>query len=313
MSVVRPDFPEVIDSSLIASWRSCQVKAFYEYLHHYKPKDLSVHLHAGGAFAHGLEAARRGFYEQELTPESAVELGVHALLSAYGDFQCPEDSAKSATRTAGALVYYFDRWPLGSDAAVPITLPSGRRGIEFSFSEPLDIAHPVTGNPLLYVGRCDMVTDYAGGVFAEDDKTTSQLGASWARQWELRSQFTGYCWGLRRAGIQAAGVLVRGVSILKTKYDAAEAVTYRPEWQVDRWFRQLNRDIAVMVEAWERGLFDYNLDHACNEYGGCTFKQVCLSKEPMTWLKSYYARRRWDPVTRLETQLPDYEDGVSIF
>ena len=137
----------------------------------------------------------------------------------------------------------------------------------------------------------------------EDDKTTSQLGASWPRQWDLRSQFTGYVWGAARAGIKLDGFLVRGVSILKTKYDTLQAITYRPAWLIERWYEQLIRDITKMIQAWESGYWDWNLDHACAEYGGCPFKSVCQMREPMQLLTQQFQRRRWDPVQRTETVL----------
>jgi hypothetical protein len=149
----------------------------------------------------------------------------------------------------------------------------------------------------------DTVVNYAGGIFGEDDKTTSQLGASWPRQWDLRSQFTGYCWGAAQAGIPLQGFLVRGVSILKTKYDTMEALTYRPQWQIDRWYEQIHRDLERMVKCWEAGMWDYQLDNACNEYGGCIFRQVCLSKDPEPWLEGGFERRVWDPVGRTEVVL----------
>ena len=215
-------FPPTIDSTILANFRSCPQKAFRQYFQHWKPKNESVHLVAGGAYAKGLEVARRAFYEDKRPPDECEALGIGALIQAYGNFECPPDSAKSLERTAGALEFYFDQYPLGVDNAIPITWGDGRRGIEFSFAEPLSIFHPETGDPILYTGRSDMVVDFAGGVYIEDDKTASSLGASWSKQWEHRSQFTGYCWGARRIGIPAQGVLVRGVSILKTKYDTQQ-------------------------------------------------------------------------------------------
>ena len=302
---MRPPFPTVIDSSLIAAFRSCPRKAELEYLLHWKPQNQSVHLVAGAAYASGLEAARNAYYIEGKSPDAAVALGLEALLTSYGDFECPPESAKSAERTAGALEFYFSAYPLGSDTAVPMTLPSGKRGIEFSFAEPIDILHPETGDPLLYCGRLDMLCDFEGMQLGEDDKTTSQLGASWPRQWDLRSQFTSYVWGAGRAGIRLDGFLVRGVSILKTKYDTLQAITYRPEWQVNRWYEQLQRDVKRLIACWEEGYFDYNLDHACTEYGGCPFKQVCLMNQPAALLQAQFERRRWDPVTRTETVLED--------
>ena len=300
MSYIRPPFPKVLDSTIIASFRSCPRKMQLAYLEHYKPKTPSVHLHAGGAYAAGLEAAREAFYLDGKSSSEALEIGLGALMKFYGDFECPEDSAKSLPRMMGAFEFYFERYPMESDNAIPVTLPGGKRGIEFSFAEPIDEVNPETGDPILYVGRMDMICDYAGGRFGEDDKTTSSLGASWPKQWDLRSQFTGYCWGAERAGFPLQGFLVRGVSILKTKYDTMQAITYRPTWMIERWYDQLLRDVRRLKQQWESGIFDYSLDHACTEYGGCEFRQVCLSKDPTPWLEGSFTRRIWDPVNRTE-------------
>lgn len=611
MPYIRPPFPRVLDSTIIASFRSCPRKMQLAYLDHYKPKTPSVHLHAGGAYAAGLEAAREAFYLDGKPSSEAIEIGLGALMKFYGDFECPEDSAKSLSRMMGAFEFYFERYPMESDNAIPVALPGGKRGIEFSFAEPIDEVNPETGDPILYVGRMDMICDYAGGRFGEDDKTTSSLGASWPKQWDLRSQFTGYCvtpetevltadgwvqivnlpesveimawkngklqfelpidyiempfsghltefdgkihikatpehrqvvfdtysqqyktftidtlprtsgalrflsagmkeggeellpaalrllvafqadgtwrdetamefhftkiskakrleslfdeldlpytkhntqdgsfsyrvlkgtqtgtairtllgeakrydswllhlsgsalailveelqywdgssrgtrgwmyftsvpenadwvrtaaalcghytsvhtqagwktsstayrvnitkvhqhavhlteerqvpyegtvycltvpssyfmirsqgrimitgncWGAERAGFPLQGFLVRGVSILKTKYDTMQAITYRPAWMIERWYEQLLRDVRRLKQQWESGVFDYSLDHACTEYGGCEFRQVCLSKDPTPWLEGSFTRRIWDPVNRKETSV----------
>jgi hypothetical protein len=248
---------------------------------------------------------RVAFYQDGLDATTALATGLLALTQFYGDFECPEGSAKSLGRMLGALEYYAEQYPLATDAATPSHLPGGKRGIEFSFAEPLPILHPETGNPLIYCGRMDGVMDYAGGRYGLDDKTTSQLGASWSKQWDMRGQFTGYCWGAEQAGLPLSGFLIRGVSIMKTKYDTQQALTYRPDWMIDRWFYQLIRDLERMIECWESGVWDYDLSEACNEFGGCQFKRVCLSKEPQGWLETGFVRRRWDPVAREEVLLGD--------
>jgi hypothetical protein len=299
----KTEFPHVIDSTILAAARSCGRKVQLEYLEHWKPFAESVHLVAGAAYAKGLEVARRAFYVEGASPEVAVARGGEALLTSYGSFECPPDSAKSAQRTLGALVFYFDSYPLGQDRAIPIQLPGGGVGIEFSFAEPLDYLHPETGDPILYAGRMDMLVTYDGMTLGEDDKTASQLGASWPRQWDLRSQFTGYCWGAAKASIKLDGFLVRGVSILKTKYDTLQAITYRPQWMIDRWYEQVHRDLANLQRQWETDQWNFSLDHACEEYGGCLFKQACLMRDPQPLLEQHFSRRRWDPVAREEVQL----------
>ena len=307
MSKQRPMFPNTFDSTMLGAFRSCPQKMFRTYVQHWKPKSESVHLVAGGAFAKGIEVARKAYYEQGASQEDAVAHGLQALLLAYGDFDCPADSAKSANRMAGALEFYFDNYPLDGASAVPVRFPSGKLAIEFSFAEPLDIVHPVTGDPILYTGRADMIAEFCGGNYAVDEKTTSSLGASWGKQWEMRSQFTGYQWAANKVGLNVQGTLVRGVSILKTKYDHLQHVTYRSPYEVDRWLDQTHRDIKRAIAMWEAGYWDFSLDHACAEYGGCSMVNVCKSNEPEAWLPMYFTQRVWDPLARRELTVAEWE------
>lgn len=300
----RPPFPETLDNTTVNSFRSCPREAYLGHFQHYKPATQSVHLIAGGAFASGLEIARRAFYEQGLDEQTSIALGVQALWLHYGAFEPPEASYKTAERMAHALDYYFEIFPMATDAAKPKVMPSGRSAIEFSFAEPLEVTHPTTGQPLIYAGRSDMVVDMAQGVFIEDDKTASMLGNSWFNQWEMRGQFTGYTWAAQRSGLHVDGVLVRGISILKQGFGHAQHLTYRAAWEVERWYEQTNRDVQRMVNAWNEGYWDYNLGEACGAYGGCRFLPVCKSPQPLVWLESYFTRRKWDPITRTETDLP---------
>lgn len=306
----KPHFPFAIDSTTLGTFRSCPQKAFRQYMEHWKPATESVHLIAGGAFAEGVEKARRAYYEQGLDSDASVASGLAALIERYGDFECPPESAKSLERTAGALEFYFENYPLGNDGAEPLHFPGGQRGIEFSFAQPLPINHPVTGDPLLYTGRADMIAEAYGGVYIYDEKTTSSLGPSWARQWEMRSQFTGYCWAAREFGFNPSGVIVRGVSILKTKYDTQQVITYRSPYEIDRWLDQTCRDIDRMIECWKSGHWDYNLDHACSEYGGCALQTVCKSSSPQNWLETYFIQRVWDPLLREEVSVEDYNRRI---
>lgn len=309
----RLPFPLAIDSTTLGTFRSCPQKMFRTYMEHWKPASESVHLIAGGAFAEGIEQARRAYYEASSSPEDAVANGLRALIHKYGDYECPADSAKSLERTAGALEFYFEHYPLGHDGATPIRFGDGRSGIEFSFAQPLPINHPVTGDPLIYTGRADMVAEAYGGVYIYDEKTTSSLGPSWAKQWEMRSQFTGYCWAARESGLNPAGVCIRGVSILKTKYDTQQVLTYRSPYEIDRWLEQTCRDIERMIECWKSGWWDYNLDHACSEYGGCALQTVCKSNDPEAWLKVYFTRRVWDPLAREEVTFEQYQANMAKY
>jgi len=297
-------FPKIFDSSMMALYKNCPQLFRLTYIEQWKPKELSVHLHAGAAFAKAIEATRTAYYVGGDEADNSIAIGLAALIEAYGDFECPADSAKSLERMLGAFEFYWSRYPLGTEVD-PIVLPGGKRGIEFSFAEPLPIMHPETNEPLIYCGRMDAILNYAGGQFICDEKTTSSLGASCSRQWDLRAQFTGYAWACQKAGIRVDGAIVRGVSILKTKYDTQEAISYRPEWQVQRWYDELLDWIEDIIRDWKRSKFRHNLDHACGDYGGCAFRGVCSSTKEFAdaTLETYFERRYWDPILRIEEKL----------
>ncbi len=292
----RPAFPEVIDNTMRAAFAACPKQFYWEHIRCIAPAGTNVHLHAGACFAAALETTRLAYYQHGLTDSAALAAGLQRLIEAWGDFDSG-DSPKSLERMIGAFEYYFSVWPLGIDYLTPV-VRNGMARVEFSFSIPLPgVFHPLTGQPLIYAGRTDMIARHQNGtMFIEDDKTTSSLGQQWLRQWDLRSQFTGYIWAARQYDYPVTNAIVRGVSILKTKYDHAEVITTRPQWHIDMWYMQLVRDLQRMVELWKEGYWDMNLADACNSYGGCPFVKLCDSSDPENWIGGNYIERRWNPL-----------------
>lgn len=292
-------FPEAIDSSMRAAFVACPHKFFYEHIWQIAPASPNRHLHAGASFARGLEVARKVFFEGRGSKEDAEIEGFKAFILAYGEFEVADGETKGFADMLGALDYYFEQYPIDTDPIRPVITPLGA-AVEFTFAlEIPNTRHPETGNPLLYFGRFDQLCSFNDTLFVEDDKTASQLGASWANQWELRSQLTGYCWAARQYGYSVQGAIVRGISILKTGYGNAQEITYRPQWQIDRWLHQLQRDVGRMLDCWREQYWDYTLDGACSHYGGCAYLSLCKSANPENWLVPDYQRREWNPMVKL--------------
>ena len=63
----------------------CEKAAYWNHERGLKPLEVSVDLHAGQAFAKGVEVSRRAFWEQGKNAYDAVVMGVEALYAAYGD------------------------------------------------------------------------------------------------------------------------------------------------------------------------------------------------------------------------------------
>lgn len=312
--ILHSDFPEIIDNTAREQFFLCPQKFLRSSIHKLAPRYTSEHLHFGGAFATGLEHMRKAFYDQGIDQQKSLDLGIVKAIEYYGDYTPPEKSFKTFENLVLALEFFVSQYPLAKDYVKPHKLASGLHAIEFTFAKPLPISHPVTGNPLIYAGRFDMLAEYKNALFVFDDKTASKLGPSWAKQWDLNSQITGYTWAAQQHDLPVAGAIIRGQSILKNGFEINEAIVYRPQWQIDRWYEQLLRDISKMIEAYHSGIYDFALGSACNMYSGCEFRKLCSSSHPNDWIQTDYRQHHWNPLQKnpesIEQESVHFEDII---
>ena len=288
-------FPSVIDNTMRSEFVKCPTAFYRRFIQNLDEPEFSIHLHAGAAFASALEVYRKAYYGEKLEFEEAFRLGAAQLVREFGAFGDGTET-KSLYGMLGAFDYYLhEAFPPASDRLLPF-VAGGKPAVEFSFAIPLPIAHPETGDPILYGGRFDMIGEYMNQLWAVDEKTTGAMGPQWFQQWNLRSQFTGYCWAAQQYGYHVAGVMVRGICILKDDFKQGEVVDYRPSWMIERWYAQLLRDINRMIEQYKSNQYDMNLSDGCNSFGGCGFKTLCLSRDPAPFIKTHYVVREWKPV-----------------
>lgn len=309
MQLDQPRFPEYVDNTMRKELVKCQMAAHYRFeMGLREVGEVRVDLHAGKAFAKGMEAMRRVYYGGGVTEEAALAAGLNALIAEYGAFRPSATSNKTVDKMAGALAFYVSRFPLAKDELSPIVLPDGKLGIELSISYELPLDHPVTGKPLMYVGNLDMLAldKNSGKAWVVDEKTTSQMGDKWVNQWALDSQMTGYCWLGRKLldevglnGVEIAGAVVNGVAIKKYDYEAMRVRAYREPWMIERWHAQLVKDVEAWIEAFETQQHNQALDHACAYYNNpCAYSRLCMSKNPERLLDGNYVVEFWKPEAR---------------
>lgn len=296
-------FPLAIDSTMRNAFVSCEQKYWYEFVECLGSPSPSIHLHAGACFAKGLEVFRRSYFLEGKPENESVDDARIAMLIEWGDFE-PMFSwsigayTKALDTLFDALDFYLATWPPESDPVRP-WIHEGQIAVEFTFALPIPgTKHPQTGDPILYCGRFDQLAVYNDAMYVEDDKTASQLGASWLNQWEMRSQFTGYVWAAHEYDYPVVGAIVRGISFLKTGFGSAQAVTMREDWKIERWLAQLKRDVDRMIDLYANRDANLNLGESCTAYGGCPYVKLCNSPNPELW-KSEYTRREWNPLTKL--------------
>lgn len=304
--MIESKFPAVIDNTIRKAFVGCPTQAMYRHVMNMRPStEESVDLLFGGAFAAGVETARKAFYEMLRPVQDAIQMGIEVALAHYGDFRAPDRSYKTRDRLVGALRFYFETWPLGEDGLTPFP-----GGIECTFSIELPLLHPDTLQPIRYAGRYDLLAhDSSNRIYIVDEKTTSRLGDSWNAQWDLDSQMTGYIWSVLHERGYVIGqpdtapdvevmAQIRGISILVRDYGHVEIPLMRPLWMIDRWYNQMLRDVTRMVRSYNSGSWDVAL-HAssCVAYNRpCDYSPLCRSPNPERLLEGSYKQVVWNPL-----------------
>lgn len=299
---LEPQFPLLVDSTMLSTFRSCHRKFMLEFINGLVPAIPSIHLHAGATYARGLEVLRRSYYGEgpdkgQIAP--AMHAAFHAMVEEWGDFPGFEDHPKSFANLVKAVGDYIQTYPLATDLVQPYMHSNGSPAVEFTFAMPIpDTENPVTGEPVLYSGRFDMLGIHKGTVYVLDDKTTGSLGKTWANQWRLRSQFTGYIWAAKEFGYPVAGAIIRGCALRKTGIDFAEAITYRPDWMIDEWLAGVITDVREMQQLWKSGIWQKDFAEACSSYGGCAYSSLCERPKWEEWVDPDYVVSRWNPAEK---------------
>ena len=331
MSSPEPRFPYWVDSTALAAFKRCEKQFYWSQILRLTTDEINPHFNAGGAYAHAHEHTRNLIYGPKRVPvDEAVASGLLVLIREYGDFDPnesmpPSAQAKTWLGMSDAFIRFYQRWHPEFDWLMPDMrrwidpnegdawyLPSN----EFSFAVPLPFSHPETGDPILFCGRSDMQARLGGqGCWPEyrkdpsrlhewplyifDDKTTWQMGRTWAAQWTFRGQFIGYVWAHNQLAHEpherAHGAVVCGAGIQKTQTKTDRAIVEIPQWKVDSWYDTTCHTLDRMLSSWHSGQWAKAWDDACTSYGGCPFQQLCDTPRPEPWMANY-TESTWNPV-----------------
>lgn len=307
LALSTSSLPQVIDATMRRTFASCQRKMFWEFVNNLATSETSVHLHFGGAVARGIETLYRESYFGD--EKLALPRAIWDALAYWGDFVPQKETYKTKTRIQDVLTEYKLRYSPPNDYIAPNK--NFANPFEYTFAIPLtkeafglDFPLHPSGDPFIYAGRFDMVGEHAGLLRIRDDKTTSALGASWAKQWILRDQLIGYVACMQILGFDVDTVELRGIALLKSEIKFQEAVCSYASHVVSRWKEQLARDVAALVRAFESGIWNYDFGEACAAYGGCPYLDLCRVKDPESYF-STFAQRNWNPLDKKTLEKTD--------
>ncbi len=345
--MLKTFFPIVLDSTQLESM-SCPIRFFHNHIQHIS-QGSNVHLHAGRAFATGIQTVREHFYNHKQSLHDSISAGVEALEAEYGDIYFEYNPEKSVSRMALALETYFYEFDPRYDDVQPLELSDGTYSIEYALMEEIKdldgspILHPILQVPLLFSGRLDLLAEYAGKSFIVDEKSTGgYFSDNWSKQWETRGQFSAYCWLGKQSQHKELqklnGAIIRGISLPKAMskdiekqldfYSKAENIrfthcmTNRNSFEVECWHRDMIKKVKSMVDAYSSYMqsdrkhpelfFSGNWGSECNGYGSaCKYQETCKSPYGNNFLDSA-EQFIWRPELHVRQPLDEFLHDLGL-
>jgi len=202
-----------------------------------------------------------------------------------------------------SVVWYCDRFK--DDPAKTRVLADGTPMVELHFlfelgRHPYDSVKGKTYNKSYSLcGYLDRVVTFNGDPYVMDRKTTtSTISSYYYDRYDPDNQMSLYTVASQIAfHTPVKGVILDAAQVAVGFSRFGRSIIFKTADQLEEWLRDLNYWLDQAERYAEHGYWPQN-DKACNNYGGCMFKEIC-SKSPSVrskFLSTAFDRKPWNPL-----------------
>ncbi len=211
-----------------------------------------------------------------------------------------DDKNKNRYTLVRTVVWYLDHYKESSEKT--IILKDGSPAVELWFRFELPLVSP-DGTAYVITGHIDRLTEFAGGLWFQDIKTTkSTINESFFKKFSPDNQMSTYtAAGKIVFDKPILGGIIDGIQVAIDFSKPQRGLIQRTPEQIDEWLK----DIEVWIKQAEgyakAGYWPMN-DTACHHFGGCEFRDVC-NKSPSIRrrkLETHFEKKVWDPLKKRE-------------
>jgi PD-(D/E)XK nuclease superfamily len=304
------------DSTSLGYLKTCPRLYQYIMIDGWGHAEESVHLRFGQEYHQALQDYDLS-RAAKIKHEDALHDVVRELLLRTADF-APDPLTKAGKyKSRKALVRvvidYLDEHR--DDPAKTYIKADGKPAVELSFRfeldwgpncayvDPPNISTNASPQPYLLCGHLDRVVDFNGSMFVMDHKTTTSTpGSNYFDQWSPNNQMSLYSFASQVViNSPVKGVIINAAQLMVDSSRFVRGFTYRTPDQLGEWINDLRYWLDLAERYAEADHWPMN-DTACNNFGGCRFRDVC-SKSPQVreqFLKSDFDHLeeadRWNPL-----------------
>lgn len=267
-----------IDNSSLERFTTCPRSAQY----YIEKKREGIEEREGLGFGkriHQILEARYMLHPNVLDPETGNAMRSTAE-RVFADWVPGDGSFRTLSTAMGFIDAYNATYPV--EAFHTLDLPNGRKGVEVPFAIPL-CSLDVEGHPIkvIWTGRIDLIYKREERVYIMDHKTTSMMGPTYFKEFELSSQVFGYVWAVQKLlGVTIDGFCVNALAFRKPTKTGKALELLRHIVPIDQslvaeWEHDTQTIIGDLVNNAVRNDWPKHTKWCVGKYGVCEYAAIC--------------------------------------
>lgn len=295
--------PEIMDSSKTQTDLECSRKFYWQYIRHLVPKDRQMALSFGSAVHEALN-----IWYATYQPELALK----AFTDAWEGDEVRDD-LRTRERGIAILAAYFKKYEVEPFEWLALersfNLPLEERdcpdcGMAFKYNTQIrrsewrcSYCHSPYFVPT-WSGKIDGIIKWGSQYYVVDHKTSSRLGWTYFAQFRPSVQMTGYVWAAQQMiGKPISGVVINAIGVYKSKMHFERDISSREPWEVDEFVEEAIYRIEEIRKRDVHNLKEWHPNWtSCGDWGGCRFRDLCLTHEPERLVPLMFDVEIWSPL-----------------
>lgn len=309
----------LIDNSGYENITTCPRQAEYYLLNKRERNSDRSALKFGGILHEILDVRYRNS-GRSIDEKTKAEM-LQTTLKAFETYTPEEGDHRNYDMAVDFILEYCNAYPIESFDVVDI---NNRAAIEIPFAHPLFdyeinrtiLVREMDGNiherfvgviRVIWQGRLDLILRTGmNELYMMDHKSTSMMGPSYFKEFEMSSQFKGYSWAMEQLlGQPVRGCIINGLGIRKPTKTGKKlefqrkTVDILPE-QIEEWKHNTIHNVTSFIEQTIAGFLPQNTKWCIGKYGACQYFDVCTlpqTQRPLMLATNDFKDVTWNPLT----------------
>jgi len=307
----------MIDNSSTEKIMTCRRAAEY-YIGYKRQINGSRWALTFGRIVHKVMEVRARLIKSYITPDVVTAM-LTVADEEFKKHQPPEDDFRNYAFLVDLINEYNTTYPHESYTTV---VHNQKPLIEIGFIHPLGeitlntrcaVRNPdgsiterfVSTIKIMQTGRIDQVVSHQDKIFGLDHKTTSMMGPTYFKEFEMSSQMVAYKWAIETlTGLPVQGFVINALGLRKPtktgkKLEFQRYVVSTSAESVDEWRRDTLSHLSNYFADCVEGFTPKGTKWCMGKYGACEFFDVCTLPHDQrhTLLNTNnYKTVTWDPL-----------------